>query len=144
MISAVLDTDIIVAAILMPNGLPARILLAALAVDFVCISSDAIVSEVLTVLARDRIRRRYTLDPVTIARVQHFLQSDAVRVPITTVVQGVASHAQDDLILATAISAQADYLVTGDRELLALGQYQGAQIVTPRDFATILGLEMPS
>jgi predicted nucleic acid-binding protein len=54
-------------------------------------------------------------------------------------VQGVASHPEDDLILATAVSAQADYLVTGDRQLLALGEYQGAQIVTPRAFATILG-----
>jgi predicted nucleic acid-binding protein len=55
-------------------------------------------------------------------------------------VQGVASHPEDDLILATAVSAQADYLVTGDRQLLALGRYQGVEIVTPRAFATILGL----
>ncbi len=60
--------------------------------------------------------------------------------PITVTVQGVASHPEDDLILATAVSARADYLVTGDRQLLALGTFQGVQIVSPRDFVAILDL----
>jgi predicted nucleic acid-binding protein len=45
------------------------------------------------------------------------------------------------VILATAVSARADYLVTGDRQLLALGEYQGVQMVTPRDFLAILSLQ---
>jgi predicted nucleic acid-binding protein len=61
-----------------------------------------------------------------------------VAVEITVEVRGVATHPEDDLILATAISARADYLVTGDRQLQALGSYQGVQIVSPRQFLTIL------
>lgn len=39
----------------------------------------------------------------------------------------------DDLpVLGTAVAGAADLLVTGDRELLALGRYQGIPIVTPR------------
>ena len=140
MIRAVLDANILVSAVLVPNGMPARILLAALARMFRCFASDVIVSEVLTTLSRDRVRRRYALDLYAITRIKGFLESRAVRVPISVTVQGVATHPEDDLILATAVSARADYLVTGDRQLLALGEYQGVQIVTPRTFHTIFGL----
>jgi putative PIN family toxin of toxin-antitoxin system len=120
--------------------MPARILLAALNGLFRCLASDVIVSEVFRTLGRDRVRRKYRLDPARISEIRTFLESRPVLVPITAAVHGVASHPEDDLILATAVSAQADYLVTGDRQLLALGESQGAQIVTPRHFATILGL----
>ena len=51
---------------------------------------------------------------------------------------GVATHPEDDLILSTAIVSKADYLVTSDRQLLALGEYEGVRIITPRDFLTVL------
>ena len=49
-------------------------------------------------------------------------------------VSGVASHPEDDLVLATAISGAAEYLVTGDRQLLALGTFRDIRIVTARQF----------
>ena len=69
-----------------------------------------------------------------------FLESRPVLVPITVNVSGAASHPEGDLILATAVSAQADYLVPGDRQLLTLQSFQGVQIVSPREFLTILNL----
>jgi putative PIN family toxin of toxin-antitoxin system len=122
-IRAVLDTNTLVSALLVPRGLPARILFAAYARPFLCFASDVIVQEVQRALGRDRIQRKYRLSPSTVERLIGFLTSDPVRVPITVTVQGVASHPEDDLILAAAISAQADYLVTGDRQLLALGTF---------------------
>jgi uncharacterized protein len=139
-ISAVLDANILISGILVPAGIPARILVAAFAGVFSCFASEVIVPEVLTTIGRDRVRRRYRVDPARISQVQQFLESRAVLVPITADIRGVASHPEDDLILAKAVSAQADYLVTGDRQLLPLGQYQGIQVVSPRAFATILGL----
>lgn len=45
----------------------------------------------------------------------------------------------DNLILACAVEAKADFLVTGDkRHMLALKRYQGIQILTPRDFLDFL------
>lgn len=140
MIHAVLDTNVIVAALLVRLGLPWRILDAADASIFLCFTSDAINAEVFRTLGRQRVRRKYSLAATELERLRRFLESDGVLVPITVTVQGVATHPEDDLILATAVSAQAEYLVTGDRQLLALGQFNGVQIVTPRDFAPILGL----
>jgi predicted nucleic acid-binding protein len=102
------------------------------------------VREVFRTLGSHRIRRKYPIDEIDAVRLRAFLESDLAYTPITVHVSGVATHPEDDLVLATAVSAEADYLVTGDRHLLSLGQYQGVRIVTPRDFAAILGLPVPS
>jgi predicted nucleic acid-binding protein len=44
----------------------------------------------------------------------------------------------DDMIVATALKAKADYLVTRDKDLLSLGSYHGIQIVTPEAFMEML------
>ena len=45
----------------------------------------------------------------------------------------------DDFLLALCEAGKADYLVTGDKSgLLALGRHKGTQIVSARDFATLL------
>jgi putative PIN family toxin of toxin-antitoxin system len=139
-IRAVLDTNIIVSAMLMPLGIPARILAAAYASVFRCLSSEAIAAEVSRTLERSRVQRKYHLDPADVARLRGFLRSDLVLTPLTVSVSGVASHPEDDLILATAVSARADYLVTGDRQLLALQSFQGVQIVSPREFLAVLNV----
>ena len=41
---------------------------------------------------------------------------------------------KDDKFLALALNGEAHYLVTGDRDLLALRPFAGVQILTPRDF----------
>ena len=44
------------------------------------------------------------------------------------------SDADDLPVLGTTIAGQADCLVTGDKKLLSLGNYQGVPILSPRDF----------
>ena len=52
----------------------------------------------------------------------------------------VLNDPKDDPIIATAVAAKADYLVTGDRaHLLPLGEYEGIHILSPREFLEILG-----
>jgi putative PIN family toxin of toxin-antitoxin system len=48
--------------------------------------------------------------------------------------QSVCRDPDDDTILACALEARADYLVTGDEDLLELKIFKGIRIVTPRDF----------
>ena len=51
----------------------------------------------------------------------------------------VTNDPKDDPIIATAVAAKADYLVTGDRaHLLPLQQYEGVQILSPKEFLDIL------
>jgi putative PIN family toxin of toxin-antitoxin system len=78
------------------------------------------------------------LSPSQIADFLTLIRTRATIVPITVTVQGVATHPEDDLVLATAVSAPADYLVTGDRQLLRLGMYQGVTILRARNFIAAL------
>jgi predicted nucleic acid-binding protein len=57
------------------------------------------------------------------------------------VVRGVATHWQDDRVIATALAGSADYLVTGDKELLRLKSYRTVRIVSPLEFLEILRVE---
>jgi predicted nucleic acid-binding protein len=68
-------------------------------------------------------------------------RTDATVVLITVAVDGVATHPEDDLVQATAVSGQVDYLVTLDRQLLRLCTFVGVRIVTTREFLTILQAE---
>ena len=70
------------------------------------------------------------------------VQSTVTVVPITEEVHNVATHPEDDFILATAVSAKADYLVTGDTKLQHLGTYQKVTILSPRRFLEILKQEI--
>jgi predicted nucleic acid-binding protein len=69
------------------------------------------------------------------------LRTETDVTPITVQVTGVASHPEDDLVLAAAVSAGADYLVTGDKQLLSLGRYQELGICSPPTFLELLLLE---
>jgi hypothetical protein len=55
----------------------------------------------------------------------------ATKVPPIRVVK---SDPDDDKFIACAIALKAEVVVTGDRALRAVGQYQGIKIVTPEQF----------
>jgi predicted nucleic acid-binding protein len=50
----------------------------------------------------------------------------------------VARDPNDDPIIATALKAQASYLITRDDDLLSLQEYAGITMITPEDFMAIL------
>jgi uncharacterized protein len=140
-ISAVLDTNTIVSGTIVPQGMPGQILQAARSQHFRWVTSAAIIDEVTRTLYRPRIQRKYQISSGAVNRVRELLERETVVSPISTPVQGVATHPEDDLILASAVSAQVDYLVTGDQQLQRLGSYQGVTIVSPRRFLEILAAQ---
>lgn len=67
----------------------------------------------------------------------------AERVDIIPPIPKVATHWQNNLVLAAARAGDADDLVPGDAELLALGAYGSISIVSVSDFVAILGANGP-
>jgi putative PIN family toxin of toxin-antitoxin system len=49
-------------------------------------------------------------------------------------ITGICRDVDDDNVLACALAAKADYLVTGDADLLVLKNFRGIKIISPRDF----------
>jgi len=140
-ISAVLDTNTIVSATIVPHGLPAQLLQTGRSQRFRWITSMVIIDEVTRTLHRPRIQRKYPVSSADVDRMRELLERETFVSRISAQVQGVATHPEDDLIVATAVSAQADYLVTGDLQLQRLGSYQAVTIVSPRRFLEVLAAQ---
>lgn len=66
-------------------------------------------------------------------KVIHAVRADAWVVKATPLTESVCRDRDDDLILAAALAANADAIVTGDQDLLVLKEFQGIPILTPRD-----------
>ena len=59
-------------------------------------------------------------------------------VDVQTTLTAVAQDVRDNPVLACGVDGQADYVVTGDMDLLTLRQFQAIKIVTPNYFLQIL------
>jgi predicted nucleic acid-binding protein len=66
------------------------------------------------------------------------LVSKAVITPGQRHLPGVTRDPKDDAVVACAKEGQANYIVSGDQDLLVLNNYEGVQIVTPQQFIEIL------
>ena len=106
---------------------------------FTLIVSEHILAELADTFTDAYFTRR--LSAAAIADALDALRIDALIQPITVDVTGVASHPEDDVVLATALSASAPYLVTGDKRLLQRGTYRGTQLLSPRAFLALLDLQ---
>lgn len=103
-------------------------------------SSEHVFAEVERALARPYFAKKTTA--ADRAAYMALLRREAFLVTPRTKVEGVASHPEDDAVLAGALDGDARYLVSGDRALRALGAFRGIQIVSPRDFLEIAGAEL--
>ena len=137
---AVLDSSVLVSAFLAPGGTPATLLAHARAGALsLCVSSE-ILSETAEVLLRPKHQKGRQYEPQEVARFCSALLAVSELVTDLPNLQAVPADPKDDMVVATAVAAKAEYLVTGDRKhLLALGSYEEIQIVTPRAFLELLG-----
>lgn len=71
------------------------------------------------------------MDSTEAERTRMEVAQDCILVGIEPLPEPVCRDPDDDAILATALAAKADLLVTGDKDLLVLGTYAGIPIVTP-------------
>lgn len=136
---AVIDTNAIVSNLLSPAGVPGQMMSRWKAGLFEIALSEAILEEIREVLIRPKIVRLSKLSADELEEFLQLLQTSAVFVkePLM-ILRVVREDPDDDVILATALAANADVIVTGDSHLLALERYEGIPIVTPRIFLAML------
>lgn len=140
MISAVLDTNVIASAVLIRGGIEDRVLRAWFAGQYRVVLSAPILEEVQRVLQYPRVRsRRWMSDEETGHLLEQLAESSLL-------VEGkqrlrISRDPADDKFLAAALEGNADYVVTGDADLLELGKYRDSEIVTPRQFLQVLHQE---
>jgi putative PIN family toxin of toxin-antitoxin system len=137
-VSAVVDTNVLVSGLVAPAGQPRQILDAWLEEGFTLVTSLYLVEELAHVLAYPRIAKRLRLNEAELGALLAALLSRAHVVPGQLHLPGVTRDPKDDAVVACAVEGEADYIVSGDQDLLTLGKYRGIQIVTPREFTEIL------
>jgi putative PIN family toxin of toxin-antitoxin system len=137
-VRAVLDPNIVIAALLSRSGAPARIMLHWLAGGFELFVSNALLDELERALAYPKLHRRVTPDEA--AELIALLRGDAILVPDPRTPMRRSADPADDYLLALAESNRA-ILVTGDRHLLALAD--DFPIKTARAFLDKLDAKRP-
>jgi len=134
----VLDTNIFVSGLLSSKGPPRQIIDAWLDEHFALVTSLYLVGELAHVLAYPRIAERIRLKEAEVDAILAALLSQAEMAPGELELPGVTRDPKDDAVVACAVESEADYIVSGDQDLLVLGEYGRIEVVTPRRFVEIL------
>ena len=126
---ALFDTNVILAAFL-AEGICEKLLARArkrhcdlITCPFILQEFDRILAKKFSATGQERASARAVLDEAV---------RDSVRPAADP--ERVCRDRDDDAVLAYAVEGAADYLVTGDKDLLALRRHRGVRIITPREF----------
>jgi putative PIN family toxin of toxin-antitoxin system len=138
MIRAVLDANVFVSAVLSPAGAPAQVLTAWREERFQLVISEAILEEIERVFQYPKIVKYHRWSEERLRSFLDDLRHLAIVTPGTLTLTVIHDNPPDDRYLECAVEGEAAYIVSGDRHLLDLGEYQGIQILTPRAFLEAL------
>lgn len=129
---AILDTGILIAALITSGTPPDRIYQAWRRKRFTLITSRWQIDEFRRVSRYDKLRR--FIEPAEAGNLINGLRRNAVVLEKLLRVD-LSTDPDDNPVLAMAVASQADYLVTGDRRgLLSIKKLDVTKIVTARDF----------
>ena len=89
-------------------------------------------------LEKPHIRNRYKYSSENVETYIDYLKNISIMVTQLPEIRVIERDPKDDMIIACAVASSADYIISRDRDLLDLGNYQQIQIVTPEHFVQIL------
>ncbi len=128
----VLDTNVLVSALLSPHGAPAAVLQLILAGRVVLCFDARILSEYREVLRRPK----FDFDPQLVDELMEFLESEGELVA-SVPLQFTLPDPGDAMFLEVAAAGEADHVVTGNLKHFPPRGRGGISVVSPRDFLTI-------
>ena len=132
----VIDTNILVSALIAPVGKPAAIVDAWLDGKFTLLTCATHVDELRSTLQKPRVAELVKLHKAGLLVNQVKKLAEDID-PLPRVER--SPDPADDFLLALSEAGKADYLVTGDKSgLLALDHHKGTRIISARDFAAPL------
>jgi putative PIN family toxin of toxin-antitoxin system len=130
----VLDTNVIISALYTPSGKPAEVLKLARKKKITNLISPYILNEVRRVLTR----KLSWPSKKTEETVQWLQSFSLIMQPPEQLIDIISACPPDNRILECAVEGGADYIISGDRHLKDLQEFQGIKIVDPATFlATI-------
>jgi uncharacterized protein len=138
----VLDTNVVISRYLSPNEHPARIFQYWEEGAFTLLLSEPILTEYERVFSYPYIRQHLSLTDQEIARIIEGFATFSELVTPREQLRVVDADPDDDKFIECAVSGKADYIVSGNKHLSDIHEYEGIQILTPAQFILVLEREM--
>lgn len=137
MLRAIVDTNILIRAVIMPGGTVGPVLTRLRDGDYTLVYSAPLIDELLAKLALPRIREKYHVNDQD---VDDLLALIALRGELVTPTRKVkiCRDPKDDMFIEAALTGGAEVVVTGDEDLLTLKKFETVRFVTPRAFLALL------
>lgn len=132
-LKAVLDTNVLISGILW-RGVPFNLLRWAEEGRLQIYTSLEILSEVYRVLYYPKFKQYIDNQQASPGELFAKIVSLCTIIQVDQVVKGVCSDADDEKFLSCALAANVKVLVSGDKHLLGLEQYQSVRILNAREF----------
>jgi putative PIN family toxin of toxin-antitoxin system len=133
--NAIVDTSVLVSAFLFPYSVPEQVVVLAEQGVYALHFSPIILEEVKRSLRNPRLRKSYpyTDEKITLWCDDLHKIGALITKPLPDI-QTACRDPDDEHVIAAAVAARADYIVTGDKDLLILEHYQTIRIVTAKAF----------
>ena len=127
----VVDTNVLVSAFLW-EGVPGRLIELAGEQEIQLFTSRALLDELAATLAKKKLEKPIAKTGLTADQMLRNYRRIVTLVTVRQLTQQVSRDADDDAVLACALAARADLIVSGDGDLLTLKQFQRIEIVSAR------------
>ena len=134
---AVADTNVVVSG-LMWRGNPRRVLDAARAGDIALFTTAVLLAELEDVLGREKFAGRLAAAGVAARDLVLGYAALASVIEPAEIGPVILTDPDDDAVLACAVAANSEVIISGDNDLLNLQQYQGIRIVTAAEICAQL------
>jgi putative PIN family toxin of toxin-antitoxin system len=131
----VADTNVFISA-LMFGGLPGQFLELAMRRRFTLVTSKALLDEL-----DEKLRGKFAVSERDALSIRAKLEASASAVDPDFELTAVPGDPDDNRVLECAVAGKADFVVSGDRHLLRLGDYEETAIVTVRQFMEASGFQ---
>ncbi|HNA81862.1 MAG TPA: putative toxin-antitoxin system toxin component, PIN family [Thiobacillaceae bacterium] len=132
------DTNVLVSAFLW-EGTPGQLIELAGEKVVRLYTSRGLLDELAATLAKKKLAKPVAATGLTAAQMLANYRRIATLVTARQLTDQVSRDADDDKVLACAIAAKADLVVSGDDDLLCLKAFQGMPIVSPAEAVRIIG-----
>ncbi len=124
----VLDTNVVASALLW-SGVPRLLLQAAREKRVELFTSTPLLAELTNILGRHKFDKKIEISMLSIDQlVDHYTELTSLIRPLA--IPRIAPDPDDDVVIGTALASKADWVVTGDRTLLRVSEYQGVRFVS--------------